>query len=299
VHPDSTNIVFTGGRGPSDGTDMDFAVSWSRDYGDSASWVRYELGDTGFCYAIEFAPGNTNIAYAAGHVNRDGAVFRSTDIGMTWTKCPSTPRDSVLSIAIHPDDPDVVYAAANELFRTTDAGQTWNLVELPVGNDRLRSVRFKPGTRDTIVTAGMNGVVVSTDEGQSWSEMNAGLDTNRVNWLEFADHGNCLIAATAGRSCYVWSFQTGLAGTDPPSTPSRNLEVIPNPSHGAIRVRWHGYRHHVIASLIDIAGRAAWQQRVEARSAWLEISPSELPPGVYHLRLNDGMVCAGAEVVRY
>lgn len=299
MHPDSTNIIFTGGRGPSEWTDMDFAVSWSRNYGDSTSWVRCELADTGFCYAVEFAPSNSSIAYAAGQVTRSGAIFRSTDIGQTWTKCLSAPRDSILSIAIHPQNPDTVFAVANELLRTTDAGQTWNLVELPVGNDRLRSVRFKPGAPDTIAAAGMNGVVASTDGGESWFEMNTGLDTNRVNWLEFADDGNCLIAATAGRSCYVWSFRTGIAGTEPRPAPSRSLEVVPNPFRGAIKVRWIGQHDHALASLTDAAGRTVWHQRVETKSAWLELTPPGLPPGIYHLRLQDGTACAGVQLIRY
>ncbi|UCG42730.1 MAG: hypothetical protein JSU73_12855 [candidate division WOR-3 bacterium] len=299
MHPDSANIIFTGGRGPSEWTDMDFAVSWSRDYGDSASWVRCELADTGYCYAVEFAPSNSSIGYAAGQVTGKGAVFRSTDIGLTWTECPNAPRDSILSIAIHNDDPEIVYAAANGLFRTTDAGQTWEPVELPVGNDRLRSVRFKPGASDTIVAGGMNGVVVSTDGGESWFEMNSGLDTNRVNWLEFADDGNCLIAATAGRSCYVWSFQTGIAGTEPLPTLSPGVEIVPNPGRGIVRVRWPGHHERVLASLTDIAGRAVWQQWAETNSAWLELSLPYLPPGIYHLWLRHRTARTSARLVRY
>jgi len=214
VHPDSLHLLVTGGQAP--GTlDRSFYVSVSHTRGDT--WTRYKLSDEhpGFCHALAVAPSNTSVLYAAGEVDGYGMVYRSDDLGASWYRTGGAPQDTVRDIRVHPANPAVVYAAADRLFRTTDGGVEWDLMDIPVAEPGIRTVRFHPHGPDTVVAAGDSGVFVSVDGGANWSRMNDGLECPAVNWLEFADDGNWLVAATAGRACFTWSLNTGISGRLP------------------------------------------------------------------------------------
>jgi len=286
VDPESSNVVLTGGRGSTEYTDVNFVVSWNRDYGDSARWTRCLLGDTGYCFAIEFAPANSDTVYAAGEVLREGAFYRSTDRGISWTRSAEAPREYVLGIAVHPEDSRTVYAAADDLFKSTDAGETWSPVQLPPGNDRLRAVRFHPRSADTIVAAGRDGVVISTDAGENWSGLNAGLETLDILTIEFAEGGDCLIAGTGGRSCFVWSFTTGIAAGVPPPRLESKLQVWPNPCRGTLIARFPAQPGPARARLCDVTGREALDVPVRPGSSILRMELPALPAGVYRLELD-------------
>lgn len=65
-------------------------------------------------------------------------VYRSTDAGKTWTHLGLDRTRAISRIRVHPDDPDLVYVAAqgapygaNEergIFRSADGGRTWKLI---------------------------------------------------------------------------------------------------------------------------------------------------------------------------
>ena len=85
-------------------------------------------------------------------------LFRSDDFGTTWTLRPNLlPRVNVdgggqsnydLTIGVDPQNPQLVYAALQQLWRSTDGGQTWPLV-MPVthgGVDTLTGFGRSPST---------------------------------------------------------------------------------------------------------------------------------------------------------
>ncbi|MEK9503561.1 VPS10 domain-containing protein [Gaopeijia maritima] len=71
------------------------------------------------------------VAYATFDAHRDGDfapyIFRTDDFGATWTPVhDGLPSGSVLSMAEHPDNPDVLFAGTeHHLFVSTDAGGSW------------------------------------------------------------------------------------------------------------------------------------------------------------------------------
>jgi photosystem II stability/assembly factor-like uncharacterized protein len=230
VHPDSANLVLTGGKGPITQTNWSFVVSRSRDGG--GTWARSNLSGSasGFAYALAVAPSQRSIIYAGGEVSGSAVVYRSTDFGASWTQTAGAPTDTVFGLEILPADANHIYAATpSGLFRSTDAGATWTNLR---GGIDMRAVRMYPGCPDTLVVAGDSGVSISCDGGAHWTAMNAGLDTRSVTALEFGeDGGPCLLAGTVGRACYAWQFFSGMAGPAPRSYPSdrSDLRVRPNP----------------------------------------------------------------------
>lgn len=95
----------------------------------SAGWLRTGLwGDC--CRDIEFDSSNSHLIYGVGW---NGAVYRSQDGGIHWTESRLGLRSdlipaSFVNLRVHPLTGHLFYWAGSVLFRSTDQGQTWNLI---------------------------------------------------------------------------------------------------------------------------------------------------------------------------
>jgi len=106
------------------------AVYKSTDGGES--WVRKDLGLTHPSQNINdivIDPADPDVVYVAAMHN---GVLKSTDGGETWEEVNVGLRSlDVLSLAIDPHDPEVLYAGLAEgvgVFKSTDGGETWEEV---------------------------------------------------------------------------------------------------------------------------------------------------------------------------
>ena len=69
--------------------------------------------------SIEVAPSDVNVVYVGtgsacprGNISVGDGMYRSTDAGKTWEHIGLRHAGQIGAIAVHPDDPDLVYAAA-------------------------------------------------------------------------------------------------------------------------------------------------------------------------------------------
>ena len=277
-HPDSANVVITGGQE----TDGDVGVSVSRDGG--ATWTRLSLstGASGFCRALAPAPSASRTVYAGGEENGGGAVYRSTDLGTSWSRTATAPPLVVSGLAVDPTDPARVFAATRSgLHRTTDAGESWAQVGSTLD---LCAVRFLSADGDTLAAGGNSGAFLSTDGGTNWTDITAGLDGNGVACLDLAERsGSVLIAGTRDASCWLWESGAGVGERPYPESGATRLPTIVRgvlyipPSPFPLP---EGEEHEVRgrAALLDITGRRV-----------MDLVPGEndvsrLAPGVYFVR---------------
>lgn len=164
---------------------------------------------TGSVGAIAVAPSDVNVMFVGmgEHAIRgqsstygDG-VYKSTDQGRTWRNVGLTATRQISAVRIHPQNPDVVYAAAQGdrwkgtpdrgIYRTTDGGKTWSLVlEGENATSGASDLSMDP-TNPRILYAALwdhqrvpwqvrsggagSGIWKSLDGGDTWSRLTQGL----------------------------------------------------------------------------------------------------------------------------
>ena len=112
--------------------------------------------------------------YVAAVVN----VYKSTDFGTTWTPANGIPDwQGMGPLAVSASNPSVVYAGTaylspGKIYKTTDAGATWNEVTAPgvnLGCCSGASLVVAPSNPQVVYAAYGNQVVKSTNGGTTWS----------------------------------------------------------------------------------------------------------------------------------
>ncbi len=163
--------------------------------------------------AIAIDPQHTRTIYVAdcGGTCSAGAVQKTGDGGASWRPITGIPW-AVQSLAINPQHPDTVFAgtARGGIFRSTDAGSSWQRVAIAPGVPAAKShldfpytvvaIAIDPLNPATIYAASRTGGIIKTsDGGQTWAKANAGL-TNRDMYALAVDPRNpqILFASTEG-----------------------------------------------------------------------------------------------------
>jgi photosystem II stability/assembly factor-like uncharacterized protein len=155
----------------------------------------------------------------------NGLIQLTEDGGKSWKNVspPGLTKQSLISlIDPSPFDARTAYATVNEsisndfrphIYRTHDAGKTWQQVEagIPDGSF-VRVVREDTVRRGLLYAGTENGVYVSFDDGDHWQSLQQNLPT--VSLRDMIVHGDDLVAATYGRAFWILDDLTPLRQID-------------------------------------------------------------------------------------
>ena len=127
--------------------------------------------------ALTVAPSNSRVLYAG---TRDGKVYRSANAGASWRDVTGDfpAGRPVDDLEVDPRNPAKAYAvvcdpeyhdkpAVGGLFRTVDAGQSWELLD-SLGQCQVNDVAIDPRNPAKIVAGTVFGLYQSTNGGTSW-----------------------------------------------------------------------------------------------------------------------------------
>lgn len=132
-------------------------------------------------------------------VGKDGKIVRSEDAGKSWVSQSTGLNTNFQSIAAWDEQTAVVVANAGKGLITSDGGQTWEEVSLPVsdiGSGKVLRVRLDPQGRAWAV-AELNVIMRSDDRGRTWQRVTQ--DDNDAAWNDIAFSG-------PGSACAVGEF---------------------------------------------------------------------------------------------
>lgn len=137
------------------------------------------------------------------YVAAQNGLFQSQDSGESWTKLTvSSPQESVRSIAVHPENPDLLYSGLSGVgfFISSDGGFTWKQVFAGLEpNGDIRDIIFDLSNPNTMFVADItSGIYRSTDGGETWTGINQGLSNRAATTLSLSADSNHLYAGTAG-----------------------------------------------------------------------------------------------------
>ncbi len=187
-HPTEPNTLFVGA--PSGGL-------WKSEDGGS-TWVSMidNLEVIG-CSDLVINPLNPMTMYLA---SSDGdasdtyslGVLKSTNGGKTWNTTglnwQVTQFRKIRKILMHPNDTSILFAATSVgIYKTTDAGQTWQFKQTGTFTD----IEFKPGNPNVIYAArygysGAAGFYRSTDGGNTFQNITNGISVSSSIRFEIA-----------------------------------------------------------------------------------------------------------------
>lgn len=236
--------------------------------------------------AIAVAPSDPNVIYVGmgeatirGNVSHGDGVYKSTDMGKTWTHLGLEDTRHIGQVRVHPYNPDVVYVAAlghahgpnkeRGVYRSRDGGKTWEnilfksekagAIDLAMDptNPRILYASFWEAKRlpHTLISGGEDsGMYKSTDGGDTWTEItrNRGLPTGLI--------GKVGLAVSPAKPERVWAIVEAEDGalfrSDDSGESWQRLS-----EQGGIRARaW--YYMHIIADPQD--AETLWALNVQA-----------------------------------
>ncbi|MBZ5727302.1 MAG: hypothetical protein LAP87_20175 [Acidobacteriia bacterium] len=207
--PSNPAILYVGTGEPNNRQSSSWGNGVYKSMDAGATWTHLGLKETHHIGRIVVHPTDPNIVYVAAvgdlwGPNKERGVYQSSDGGATWKQSLAIDQDTGVSdIAIDPQSPNILYAAAYQrrrtvfgyngggpqggIFRSTDGGAHWVKLGsgalgrgLPTTGDIGRSALDVYRRNTNIVYAEVEhatqgGIYRSEDKGVTWTKMS---DTN-------------------------------------------------------------------------------------------------------------------------
>ena len=201
IAPSDPSIIWVGTGEPNNRQSSSWGDGAYKSLDGGNTWQKMGLAATHHIGRIVINPRNPDVVYVAalGHLwgpNPERGVYRTTDGGKTWTQVLKISDDTGVSdLAMDPDSPDTLYAAAYErrrtpfgfngggpdsgIYKTTDGGATWKKLTkgLPyenggdTGRIGLDIYRKNSNIVYALVQHEKGGTFRSEDKGETWKKM--------------------------------------------------------------------------------------------------------------------------------
>ena len=132
--------------------------------------VEQGLGRIGFC----IAPSDPNRMYATVDSPNGGGVFRSNDAGESWILASQDPRiwgrgSDFAEVKVHPTNPDIVFSADVDTWKSEDGGKSWTAFRGAPGGDDYHRLWINPTNPDIMLLAADQGAIITVNGGRTFS----------------------------------------------------------------------------------------------------------------------------------
>ncbi len=155
-----------------------FGINRSND--GASTWRSSNLGSDAYPGVFSIESTNPNNVYAGGYM---GAVYRSSDRGVTWARSGTAPGfgGDVRALLVDPDASSTLWAGTGMgyrlgfgIVRSLDRGATWNLANEGLTAAQVDCLLIDPHTPTTLYS-NVAGVSKSTNGGATWTRSVDGL----------------------------------------------------------------------------------------------------------------------------
>ncbi len=210
---DGSNLIVSGDNGTIAKSTDDGA-----NYTDKFEFVTQEL-----LREVEFIDANTGYACGGSTTTADslGFLLKTTDGGVTWNMMPKNFTFQAYSFTM--PSPTVWYVGTgnNKIFKTTDAGSTWDEQTEPISGTTHDFYEIAFTDIDNGYAVGASGhIIKTTDGGANWSELTSPFGTSTIYDMKMFSPSK-VIAIGASAKAYMtidggtnWDpLDLGIAGT--------------------------------------------------------------------------------------
>lgn len=193
LHPTTPTTIFAG-----------YVNVW-KTTNSGSTWAVISSIGSGTLRNLVIAPSNPQVIY----ISRSSTLRRTTDGGTTWPVI-STPTGAatVTALAIHPTNPDVVwatssgYSAGNKVWKSTNGGTGWTNISGTLPNVPANTIVYQNSSPDRVYVGTDIGVYYRDLNTPGWQDFNTGLPNTVISELEIQYSSGKIRAATYGRG--IW-----------------------------------------------------------------------------------------------
>ncbi len=191
-----------------------FADGLARSNDGGATWARVVLPGTSSAtrfkrLEVAHAPGQGGVVWLAGCIGRQAVLWRRASVGGAFTamNVPASMKTSQAwydwCLAVAPDDPDLIFWGAIDLFRGKRGASTmaWQNVSSRSSGDSIHPdqhfVAFDAKVPGVLYACNDGGLFRSADRGEHWTSLNPGLGITEFEYLaQLQGNANWLFGGT-------------------------------------------------------------------------------------------------------
>ncbi len=202
----------------------------------SPAWIKISTGETAECSVLEQSPANPGLLY----VVRWGSLKRTENANASapaWVSCTLPGGFTPTDLEAHPTEPNTVYATAeNKVYKSTDKGDTWNLVPGTLPDIPVNTIVYDKNSSEGLYIGTQTGVLYRNSSLPGWVNFCNGFPVVDVRELEIYYNSNPannrIMAATFGRG--LWKSDLYSPPESPPVANFSFSPSLPCPSQTVI-----------------------------------------------------------------
>ena len=192
----------------------------------ASEWVRTSGPAGGIVNSVEVHPANPDILYIAGY---GGGVYKSVNGGASWSLTLKIVDEAnpIQDLILSPQDPELIYALTDGLFRSQDGGTTW---EQPAALGSLSSLAMLRSNPSLLVCGDTAGhVLKSPDGGETWTAITANLPAAEIADIALVSESEIFVGTATqadGRLYHTANGGTSWQEVDLPQPAHTDIQSI-------------------------------------------------------------------------
>jgi photosystem II stability/assembly factor-like uncharacterized protein len=169
-----------------------------------SNWLNVSTGLAGTCaFGLAVSPVDSQVLLCA----TDAGLYRSTDLGATWTRQATFPA---FSVAYARQSPHYAYSGSDNLvFRSNDLGLTWFAETTAFAGTMTRWLGLNPNLPLELYAGNGRGIFHTSNGGFNWAEKTTRLTLLTLGSLGFSRDSTRTLLATAGNCGMLTSTDRG------------------------------------------------------------------------------------------
>ncbi len=133
------------------------------------TWTQVFGGDGMDCLVDYSNDQNVYVSY------QYGALQKSTDGGLSFSDIAPSSGAWVSPFAIHPTDPQIIYAGYEDVYKSLDGGLNWSTISSGAFNDDIIALEVARSNPDYVYAATFSQLLMTADDGANWVNVTNGL----------------------------------------------------------------------------------------------------------------------------